>query len=195
MDSKLLNWLVECEDIIVPTLFKPAQFQVLKNLKKGVCLSETEKRYLRGAIKKKFFVLGEIKKIYSPKDDLTSFLNQVESYYVTGLQALKYNGYGWYFEPKIIEVINTRIEGTVRLGNKLVRFFRIKSLKKCKYFVDESTGIKYASNEQIIKDVKFTDNFYVENVWNQMYYRYGRIFAKNKVKIKEKEIDYSKYGV
>lgn len=60
-----------------------------------------------------------------------------------------------YFEPKVIEVINTKIEGSIR--------------------IDEKTGLKYATNEQIIKDTSITKNEYTKNIWMQMLSRYKNI--------------------
>jgi len=132
-------------------------------------------------------------------DDLM-FLDNLESYYITGLEALKYNGFGWYFKPKIIEIINTKIDGKVNISNKTLKFIRVKSIKNSKFSVDKKTRLKYAVNEQIIKDIKITKNEYTEKVWKQMISRYGKLFIKNYNKFKlyiqkPRVIDYAKYGV
>src|SRR3989344_664434 len=128
------------------------------------------------------------------------FLGSLQSYYITGLEALRHNGFGWYFEPKIIEVINTKIEGKISIAHKTVKFFRVNSIKNSKYTLDKKTGLKYADNEQIIKDIKIIKNTYAENVWRQMISRYGDLFIKNRVKFKlyiqkPEIINYAKYGV
>ena len=131
---------------------------------------------------------------------MKAVLDSIGSYYITGLEALKHNGYGWYFEPKAIEVINTRIGGTLRIAGKSFKFVRVKSIEKSRYSVDGETGLKYAANEQILNDAKLTKNEYAKSVWVQMLSRYGKMFAENYVKFKhlipkQKQADYSKFGV
>ena len=122
------------------------------------------------------------------------------SYYITGLEALKHNGFGWYFKPKLIEVINTKIEGKIRISNKTLKLIRVKSIRNSKFSIDKKTGLKYAANEQIIKDMKIIKNEYAKNVWKQMLSRYGKFFVKNSDSFKSylqkpQVIDYAKYGV
>ncbi len=186
MDWKLLNWITNNEDLIVPTLFKPVQFKVIKKLKENISLNETEKRYLRGAIKRKLLILEKLMKTDTHKDELNIFLNNIESYYITGLDALKHNGYGWYFETKKIEVINTKIEGRIKIKNKLMIFFRVKSIEKSKINIDVITGMKYANNDQIIKDIRITKNLYVKNLCLQMFRRYKALFTKEAIEPLEK---------
>ncbi len=46
------------------------------------------------------------------------------------------------------------------------------------FIIDELTGLKYATNEQVIKDTKYTKNKYAELVWKNMLNRYGKQFVK-----------------
>ena len=124
-------------------------------------------------------------------------LKNIGFYYITGQEALKHNGYGWYYESKLIEVINTKIEGVINFKEKKVRFIRIKSINYSKIITDKETGLKYATNEQILKDIMFTKNEYTKIAWMQMFKQYGNIFAKLKKhnNVAETKIDYLKYGV
>ena len=200
VNQQLIKKLVNFEDIVVPTLFKPIQFNILKKLNVGKKLNDNEKRYLRGKMKEKLYLLEELESKEETSNTLNVFLNSVSSYYVTGLEALKHNGYGWYFQPKVIEVINTKIEGRVRIGNNMLKLIRVKSIENSKYMVDKKTGLKYAANEQIIKDIGITKNDYAKRVWIQMLSRYKKMFTKNYNEFKslipkQKIIDYEKFGV
>ena len=199
-NQQLLRKIEESEELIVPALFKPVQFNIIKKLNLGKKLTENEKRYLRGKMGKKLIALEELESKQAPSKSLVIFFNSIGSYYITGLEALKHNGYGWYFEPKSVEVINTKIEGSLKISGTIFKFIRVKSIEKSEYLIDKKTGFKYAANEQIFNDAKMTKNEYVKNVWIQMLSRYGKIFAKNYEKFKhlipkEKTIDYSKFGV
>lgn len=200
VNLQIVKKLVNFEDIVVPTLFKPVQFNILKKLDSGKNLNDNEKRYLRGKMKEKLQLLEELESKERINNRLNTFLNSISSYYVTGLEALKHNGYGWYFEPKVIELINTRIEGRIRIENKTLKLIRVKSIENSKYTVDKKTGLKYATNEQVIKDIGITKNEYTKKVWIQMLSRYKELFSKdyNKFKSlipKQKVIDYERFGV
>ena len=200
VSQQLIKKLVNFEAMVVPTLLKPVQFNILKKLNAGKKLNNNEKRYLRGKMKEKLHLLEELESKEEISNKLSTFLNSVSSYYITGLEALKHNGYGWYFEPKVVEVINTKIEGKVRIENKALKLIRVKSMENSKYAVDKKTGLKYATNEQIIKDIGVTKNEYAKKIWVQMLSRYRNIFIKtyNKFKPlipKQKIIDYEKFGV
>ena len=200
VDQQLIKKLINFEDIVVPTLFKPVQFNILKKLNEGENLNDNEKRYLRGKMKEKLQLLEELESKEGISNRINTFLNSVSSYYITGLEALKHNGYGWYFQPKVIEVINTKIEGKIRTENKTLKLIRVKSIGKSKYTVDKKTGLKYATNEQIIKDIGITKNEYAKKVWVQMLSRYKDMFAKNYNKFKslipkQRIINYEKFGV
>lgn len=198
INQGLLRMVVELEDSIVPTLFKPKQFDVIKKLCNNQRLTDNEKRYLRGNLRKKLQILEKIG--FKKQDKFTLFLNTIGSYYITGLEALKHNGYGWYFQPKIIEIINTRIEGRLFLENKTLRLIRIKSLENRRFAMDEKTGLNYATNEQIIEDTKITKNDYTKKVWIEMIARYKKLFVENYNKFKSlipkpKITNYARYGI
>lgn len=200
ISQQLIKKLVNFEAVVVPTLFKPVQFNILKKLNTGKKLNNNEKRYLRGKMKEKLYLLEELESKEETSNPINLFLNSVSSYYITGLEALKHNGYGWYFQPKLIEVINTKIEGRVRIGDKMLKLIRVKSVGNSKYAVDKKTGLKYATNGQIIKDVGITKNDYAKKVWVQMLSRYGKIFTKDYSKFKplipkQRIINYEKFGV
>jgi hypothetical protein len=199
-NQQLIRKLVNFEEVVVPTLFKPVQFNIIKKLNTGKKLTENEKRYLRGNMRKKLNLLEELENKEGLSNSVNFLLNSISSYYITGLEALRHNGYGWYFEPKVIEVINTKIEGNIKIGGKMLKFIRIKSIENSSYIVDEKTGLKYATNEQIIKDTRITKNEYTKNIWMQMLSRYKSLFVKNYSKFRylipqEKTIDYAAFGV
>lgn len=187
------------EDLVVPILFKPVQFNILKKLNVGKKLNENEKRYLRGKMKDKLCLLNKfISGGYEETKDYSPFLNSLGSYYITGLEALKHDGYGWYFDTKVIEVINTKIEGRLRIGNKTLKLIRVKSITQSNYKIDKRTGLKYATNEQIFEDTRITKNGYTKSVWEQLLSRYGKLFSSRKYENLLKKpisIDYKKYGV
>lgn len=196
----VVRWLVHEENRVVPTLFKPVQFSIIKKLHAAKPLTENEKRYLRGKMREKLVLLQKALRTQHSEEELGILLGSIGSYYITGLEALKHNGYGWYYTPKIVEIITTKIEGKMTLGNQTLRFIRVKSIAKSKIIVDKKTGVRYATNEQVLKDIVHTRNTYTKSVWLNMYTQYKDIFAKGMKKIKEiipeyKPIDYSQYGV
>ncbi len=196
VNQQLIRKLADSEDKVVPSLFKPVQFNIIKKLNAGQKLAENEKRYLRGKMKEKLIALAslESKEEY---DGIGSLLESIGSYYITGLEALRHNGYGWYFRTKTIEVINTRIEGKINILGNTFKFVRIKSMENSKYSFDKKNGLKYAENEQIFYDARLTKNEYVRSVWIQMLSRYGKMFAKplKQFVLEERKVDYAKYGV
>ena len=199
-NQQLIRKLADSEELVVPVLFKPVQFTIIKKMNTGKKLTENEKRYLRGNMRAKLIALEKLDTRDGTKESISILLNGIGSYYVTGLEALKHNGYGWYFEPKAIEVINTRIEGSLRISGTLFKFIRVKSMERSEFNIDEKTGITYAENEQIFKDAGLTKNEYVKHVWIQMLARYGKLFARNYEKFKQllpkqKTIDYATFGV
>lgn len=199
-NQQLIRKLADSEEVVVPTLFKPVQFNIIKKMNAGKKLTDNEKRYLRGKLGEKLIALEELESREQANGSASILLDSIGSYYITGLEALKHNGYGWYFETKAIEVMNTRIQGAVRISGNLFKFIRVKSIENRKYSIDKKTGLKYAVNEQIFNDAKLTKNKYVRNVWAQMLSRYGKMFAKPDGKFKqlipkEKPIDYAEFGV
>lgn len=178
ISNQLIKTLVKYEDEVVPILLKPVQFRIIKKLDKGKRLNQNEKRYLRGRLGKKLSALSVLR---NPKIEysLSHVLKEIDSCYITGLAALKYNGYGWFYDPKIIEVLNTKIQGKLRINNKTIKFIRVKTISKSRYKKDRKTGIKYATNEQIFKDIFITKNNYTKAIWKQMLSRYRGMFLKN----------------
>jgi hypothetical protein len=199
-NTKVIQKILEIDESITETMIKPKQLSLLKKLLYGQELTENEKRYLRGNLGKKLEFLEEFWEETYDIDEYQQLLNIIDSYYITGVWALRYNGFGWYYIPKIIEIINTRIEGKIRLKNVTLKFYRIKSIGKCDYVIDESTGLKYATNEQIISDTKYTKNNYTKLVWKNMLNRYWKQFVKKPNKFREyhyqkEAVDYSIFGV
>ncbi|MBI2671470.1 hypothetical protein HYX16_00890 [Candidatus Woesearchaeota archaeon] len=201
MLQALIQKIAGMEDVVVPTLFKPGQFNIIKKLSLGKKLNENEKRYLRGKMKNKLMILTKfMTDMLEEEQDYKFFLAHLGSYYITGFEALKYNGFGWYFKTKIIEIINTKLEGKVIISGKTLKIIRAKSIRNSKFSIDKKTGLKYATNEQILKDIKITKNKYAEIVCRQMLSRYEKLFIKNYNKFqifkqKPRIVDYVKYGV
>jgi len=195
MNQTLIHHLVTEQDLVTPILFKPVQFKILQKLEQAKPLTHNEQRYMRGKLGKKLHAIEGILATKEPEKDLALMLNLIGSYYITGLEALKHNGYGWFYEPKIIEVINTRITGKITFQDKTVKFIRVKSLSKSEILVDTETSLHYASNDQIHKDIAFTQNKYVKTLWMQMYGRYGKIFSTLDLPIPEEETDFTRYGM
>ena len=197
MKQNLIAKIVENEDAVKPTLFKPIQFEVIKKLYKKLNLTETEKRYLRGNIRNK---MEAIQKLNLPeqKDDLANFLNSIGSYYITGFEALKHNGYGWYYDVKKVDVINTKVDGKLRIGKKTLNLIRVKSISKSKFISDNN--LNYATNEQILKDNRIIKNKYLEKTWLQMLHRYPKMFVKHITEYKKylsnaEDVDLDRFGV
>jgi hypothetical protein len=192
--------ILSIDEDIVNTIIKPKQLSILKKILSCQNLTENEKRYLRGNLRRKLVFLEQLWEKNQDLSEHQKLLQIIDKYYITGLEALRYNGFGWYYEPKLIEIINTSLEGKIRLGTITLRFYRIKSIKKSKFIIDEQTGLKYAINEQIVKDIKYTKNMYTKVVWANMLNRYGKQFVKvpNKYSIyhpEEEVIDDSIFGV
>lgn len=178
INNRTVNLLYRNFNDIDP-LFKPVQKEVIRKLHEGQELSENEKRYLRGRMGSRIKALEVLfrSKNY-PKGGIP--LSNLQDYYITGFEALKHNGYGWYYDTKTIIVINTRIKGTVEYGNKKVKYIRVKSLKNREYQIDDLTGQRYATNEQILKDSRSMNNLSLERAWWSMFNRYPDIFVKDK---------------
>ena len=185
--------LVEHEDALVPTIFKTGQFNVIKKVNQNKKLTENEKRYLRGNIGKKINALCDLSAAGAKDDAFSIILSSIGSYYITGLEALKHNGYGWYYEPKVVEIINTKIEGKFALGNQAMKFIRVKSISNSKTLADKKTFLIYATNDQVMKDVAFTKNEYTRFLWEQFAKRYGKMFSDKSKLQKEEGVDFSKY--
>lgn len=199
-NRKVIQKILLMDESISNTIIKPKQLSLLRKLVYNQDLTENEKRYLRGNLGKKLEFLEEFWEEAIEIDEYQQLLNIIDTYYITGLCALRYHGFGWYYIPKIIEIINTRIEGKIRLKNVTLKFYRIKSIRKSDFIIDESTGLKYATNEQIIWDTKYTKNNYTKLVWKNMLNRYWKQFVKDPNKFREyhfpkEHLDQSIFGV
>jgi hypothetical protein len=179
-NNELILKIVELGKEKVRPIFKNKQYDVLKKISFGTELTETEKRYLRGNIKKKLDLLNVINsEQYNPRvKDYSDFLKILGLYYITGLEALKNNGFGWDLKINIIEVINTKLNGEIEFSNKILKFIKAKSIKKAGFILNKSNNLKYATNEQIINDTKLTKNLLVKKKWMNHYLRYKSEFAK-----------------
>jgi hypothetical protein len=178
--EELISKLIKLGEKKVYVLFKPKQFKVLEKINNGMILNETEERYLRGSIIHKLNFLFELNlEIYTPKiKTYTTFLKILDNYYVTGMEALKHNGYGWDYTTKIVEIINTKLNGEIDFSEKKLKLIKIRSIKKSNFLFDSSDGLKYATNEQIIKDNSLTKNSVVRKKWINLYSTYGTTFSK-----------------
>lgn len=191
-NTKLLQKILSINESLTNFVIKSKQLILLRKLLTGQELTENEKRYLRGNLGKKLEFLEQLWEELNEIDEYQSLLNIIDSYYITGLEAIKYHGFGWFYDTKIIEIINTRLEGKIRLKNKTLKFYRVKSIGNNKFVTDESTGLKYATIEQVIVDTRYTRNEYTKIVWKNMLNRYWDSFLKNPNKFKEYQIKESK---
>ncbi|MDD5191687.1 MAG: hypothetical protein PHH54_03365 [Candidatus Nanoarchaeia archaeon] len=180
INLELINKLVEFGAERIKPLFKKRQFEVLKKISLGIELSDTEKRYLRGYVGRKLKLLNELNaNQYNPRlNDYSDFLTILSNYYITGLEALKINGYGWDLQTNTLEVINTKLNGEIQFSNKLVKLIKVRSIKKAEFLINNSTSLRYATNEQIIKDTNITKNMFVKKKWANHYLNYGSEFSK-----------------
>lgn len=182
LNKELIIAILELGEATVKPLFKEKQFEILKKISFEESLNDTEKRYLRGHLGKKLFLLNLLNSsLYNPRIiDYFDFLKNIGEYYITGLEALKNNGYGWDFKTKIIEVLNLRLSGEVEFSGKILKFIKVRSIKRSKFVINKSNLLKYATNEQIIKDSKITKNLLVRKKWMNHYFNYGDDFSKFK---------------
>ena len=86
------------------------------------------------------------------------------------------------------------------IENRVLKLIRVKSIEKSEYTVDKKTGLKYATNEQIIKDIRITKNNYTKKVWIQMLSRYKKLFVSNYFNFKslipkQRIVNYEQFGV
>ncbi len=195
-NKTFIHQLVEEPELVVPTLFKPIQFKVLQKLDQGEQLTNNEQRYLRGNLKRKLTILQKFRETAPPDSEFQLLLNFIGPYYITGVEALKHNGYGWFYDTKVIEVINTKIIGSLHLASKIIKFIRLRNLHKNKINVDSETGLHYATNDQILRDTIFTKNEYVKSIWIQMHQRYSYLFSNKKEGYhQEEKEDLALYGM
>jgi hypothetical protein len=53
MSNSLIDKILTLDNRNLSNLFKPVQIEILKKIKRGATLTENEKRYLRGGLRKK----------------------------------------------------------------------------------------------------------------------------------------------
>ncbi len=161
-------------------LFKPVQLQIIEKLAQGTRLSENEKRYLRGNLGKKISALESLCQVYAGESRTSyPFLDILYIYYITGHEALKHNGFGWFYDSKHIIVMNTTLKGSIHYQGKKVTFVRVRSMKGRKSYIDTTTGIYFATNEQIIKDARELKDESLIRTWKSMLKEYGTMFVES----------------
>ena len=181
MNNQLVISTIRKRQDSINVLFKPGQKKIIEKMENGIELNENEKRYLRGTLGRK---LDEIALLMSSNANdgqkQLPFLSALgQDYYITGFEALKHNGYGWYYEPRTIHIINTRLKGSIEHLGKRIIFVRVKSLKGSSFWKDPGTRLRYATNEQILKDARHLKDNALERAWWSMFRRYPEIFVEN----------------
>lgn len=180
-------------------LFKPIQIAVMQKVAEGKLLNENEKRYLRGNLGRKIAAISEILSDVHQGNDIDIIIRQLGEYYITGFEAMKHNGFGWYYDTKIVPIFNTHLKGCIDFNGKKYVFLRCKSLRDRDFKKDPTSGICYATNEQILKDAIGSKDITLQNAWWSMFERYPRIFVRNRRKFtnptKVTSSDLNQYGV
>jgi hypothetical protein len=180
MPTAITSRIFELPNDELGLLFKPVQLRVIDKITRGSILSPNERRYLRGRLGKKLRLLDHLIRPARPQTDaLGAIVSLLGEYYITGYAALKHNGYGWYFDPRKIEVVNTRLDGRLTVDGKLVIFRRVKSIGPDWWTADSATGLKYATNERILVDAQRSAQMHLVKTWTAMLERYGKVFVKN----------------
>ena len=163
---------------VAQILFKPVQLRIIEKISEGEALTDNEKRYLRGKLGKKINALNALLRVNNGDADHShSLLSSLENYYISGHEALKRNGFGWFFDTKTIIVMNTSLKGSIRHNGKKYVFIRTRSMKNRSRFRDPATGIFYATNEQIIRDAFEQKDESLIQTWKSMLERYGPMFV------------------
>ena len=198
MDMILVGKILKLPEEQLNTLFKPKQQSVLKKVLSGDELDDNQKRYLRGDVRNKLELVRILieGKNTSPLQNFTSGL---ENYYISGYDALKHNGYGWYFDTKRILIYNTRLKGTYHIPGKLIIAKRVKSLRTRGYERDPRTGIIYADNAQILKDaIAEGEEALVRECMSHLQ-RYGDLFIEDPEGVPDRhegsDLDPGEFGV
>ena len=184
---------------VLEALFKPVQWRVIEKLRSGAELNENEKRYLRGKLGDKLHVIDRLLGSRNQHThEYIPLLEGMSNYYITGFEALRYNGFGWFFDTRNIVIINTQIKGRLSHKGKRYIFIRVKSLKSREIQIDELTGLIYATNEQIYFDAMRQGDSALIDAWRSMLNNYGKLFVKDPGKFgKDDTVDHniSYYGV
>ncbi len=161
--------------------FKPVQLRVLRKLASGKELTDNEKRYLRGNLGRKLSALEELAGSASRESSdisgLARLLRGAGEYYITGWEALKHNGFGWYFDIRRLDVVSTRLDGSLRFGGRHIRFHRVRSAGKGSWVADGDTGLRYATNERLLRDAGMLGDAELVRAWWSMLERYGKLFV------------------
>ena len=176
-------------------LFKPVQLRILEKMSRNAELNQNEKRYLRGRLGKKLRLVERLAQFGRPrKNALDTVLEQLGDYYITGYEALKRNGFGWYFEPRKIEVMNTRLEGRLAIDGRLVVFCRLKTIDREWWTADKETGRRYATNARILVGAKRFGQKDLVKTWISMLERYKKAFVRNPGQYRQLLLEASDYG-
>lgn len=198
MNLELIERILNLPESQFNALFKPKQQLVLGKILSGGELDDNEKRYLRGDIRNKIDILTLLLD-EDKRPALQNFTDGLENYYISGYEALKHNGYGWYFNTKRILIYNTRMEGTFHIPGKLIIAKRVKSLRNRGYKRDREKGIIYADNEQILKDARSEGDEALVRECMSHIRRYGEMFINEPKRFldteKTPEIDPGDFGV
>jgi hypothetical protein len=185
MKPALSTRIFELPDDELGLLFKPVQLRIIEKITHGSALSSNEKRYLRGRLGKKLRLLEHLVRPARPRTDpLGEFVGLLGEYYITGYAALKHNGYGWYFDPQKIEIVNTRLDGRLTVDGKTVILKRVKFIGLDWWAADSGTGLKYATNERILVDAQRSGQTHLVKTWTSMLESYGTLFVKTPRKYK-----------
>jgi hypothetical protein len=185
MKPALATRIFELPDDELGLLFKPVQLRIVEKITHGSILSPNEKRYLRGRLGKKLRLLDHLVGPACPRTDaLGALVSLLSEYYITGYAALKHNGYGWYFDPRKIEIVNTRLDGRLTVEGKPIIFRRVKSIGPDWWTADSKTSIRYAKNTRILDDARKYRQGHLVKAWTSMLERYGKGFVPNPRKYK-----------
>jgi hypothetical protein len=184
-------------------LFKPVQMSVLRKIAENRPLSENEKRYLRGRLGEKLSTLDLLinGQSSSNQEPWMTYVSGLRHYYIAGHMALKLNGFGWFFEPRTVIVVNTHLKGRIHPQNKVIEYVRIRSISEDQWHLDEDTGIRISTNTQVFHDAQRLGDESLLRTWWSMYDRYGSMFVEdapdfddNRDHVNETS-DVSEYGV
>lgn len=180
MKPGLSTRIFELPDDELGLLFKPVQLRIIEKITQGSVLSSNEKRYLRGRLGKKLRLLDHlVRPARAQTDPFSTIVGLLGEYYITGYAALKHNGYGWYFDPRSIEIVNTRLDGKLTVEGKPVIFKRVRNIGPGWWAADSETRLKYATNERILIDARRSGQTHLVKTWTAMLERYGKLFVKN----------------
>jgi len=178
MSYTLINRILSLDNRNLSSLFKPVQLEILKKIENGSSLTENEKRYLRGGLRKKLDSLQALTiNVNTNFNNLATMLGLLGEYYITGYEALKQNGFGWYFESKRIFIMNTRLEGRLHVDGRAIVLKRVKSIGKHGWTTDKKSGLKYATNARIIKDALRFHQDDILKTCIDFLQRYGKMFV------------------